>query len=371
MAEVDASGAPSESVFVSVERKEDGTFGSAAEWLRSRLRRIQSETILQATIPALVVIFLLIMAAIRFLSLQEESALRVSLAETELLLAVQTYDNAIRDGKPVAVAIDRAMRGSSQRASGLIVVPVDRNNRVTDTANAPEPFRGRSIDELTGGSGALLGTFEGEKVVTFEIAGAPFWGLIRVAGSRGQSVLAMIPQGGYQADLRRSISLNVTLFAFTSLILLMLLYAYFSQIAKARIKQMAARDAHERVDMALSRGRCGLWDWDLSTGSMFWSRSMHTLLGYDWKQRVFSLSQISAITHPDDDTLLSIARRFAARETTELDTVVRMRHSAGHWVHLRLKAQTVDPVGSFDRERWADTLRRAQEWFPDLSAISF
>ncbi|MCB0971290.1 MAG: hypothetical protein KDA97_07205 [Acidimicrobiales bacterium] len=34
-------------------------------------------------------------------------------------------------------------------------------------------------------------------------------------------------------------------------------------------------------------------------------------------------------------------------------------------------AQTVDPVGSFDRERWADTLRRAQEWFPDLSAISF
>lgn len=34
-------------------------------------------------------------------------------------------------------------------------------------------------------------------------------------------------------------------------------------------------------------------------------------------------------------------------------------------------AEVVEPVGSFDRERWADTLRRAQEWFPDLSAISF
>jgi len=33
--------------------------------------------------------------------------------------------------------------------------------------------------------------------------------------------------------------------------------------------------------------------------------------------------------------------------------------------------QVVDPVGSFDRERWADTLRRAERWFPDLSAISF
>jgi glycerol kinase len=34
-------------------------------------------------------------------------------------------------------------------------------------------------------------------------------------------------------------------------------------------------------------------------------------------------------------------------------------------------AQVVEPVGSFDRERWADTLRRAEKWFPDLSAIAF
>ena len=31
----------------------------------------------------------------------------------------------------------------------------------------------------------------------------------------------------------------------------------------------------------------------------------------------------------------------------------------------------VEPVGSFDRERWADTLERAERWFPDLSAIAF
>jgi glycerol kinase len=34
-------------------------------------------------------------------------------------------------------------------------------------------------------------------------------------------------------------------------------------------------------------------------------------------------------------------------------------------------ARRVEPVGSFDRERWADTVRRARAWFPDLSAISF
>ena len=32
---------------------------------------------------------------------------------------------------------------------------------------------------------------------------------------------------------------------------------------------------------------------------------------------------------------------------------------------------TVEPTSEVDRERWADTLRRAERWFPDLSAISF
>ncbi len=33
--------------------------------------------------------------------------------------------------------------------------------------------------------------------------------------------------------------------------------------------------------------------------------------------------------------------------------------------------EVVEPVGSFDRDKWADTLERASRWFPELSAISF
>ncbi len=31
----------------------------------------------------------------------------------------------------------------------------------------------------------------------------------------------------------------------------------------------------------------------------------------------------------------------------------------------------VDPVGSFDRDRWREACDRAAGWIPDLSAISF
>ena len=31
----------------------------------------------------------------------------------------------------------------------------------------------------------------------------------------------------------------------------------------------------------------------------------------------------------------------------------------------------VEPVGSFDRERWSDAVSRAHAWYPDLSGLDF
>ncbi|MGI8754568.1 MAG: FGGY family carbohydrate kinase [Acidimicrobiales bacterium] len=65
------------------------------------------------------------------------------------------------------------------------------------------------------------------------------------------------------------------------------------------------------------------------------------------------------------------------REATTLGAAYAAGLAVGAWADDDAIAATwapvevVDPVGSFDRERWADTLRRAERWFPDLSAISF
>jgi glycerol kinase len=65
------------------------------------------------------------------------------------------------------------------------------------------------------------------------------------------------------------------------------------------------------------------------------------------------------------------------REATTLGAAYAAGLALGAWADDDAIAATwnpervVEPVGSFDRERWADTLRRAERWFPDLSAISF
>jgi glycerol kinase len=61
------------------------------------------------------------------------------------------------------------------------------------------------------------------------------------------------------------------------------------------------------------------------------------------------------------------------REATTMGGAFAAGLALGAWDIAATWAPTevVEPVGSFDRERWADTLSRAERWFPDLSAISF
>jgi len=65
------------------------------------------------------------------------------------------------------------------------------------------------------------------------------------------------------------------------------------------------------------------------------------------------------------------------REATTLGAAYAAGLALGAWadeaeVASSWKARAVvEPNGTLDRERWADALRRAERWFPDLSAISF
>ena len=77
----------------------------------------------------------------------------------------------------------------------------------------------------------------------------------------------------------RRLALNVTLFAGISSILLVILYAYYTQVKRARDADDIFLESNLRVETALSRGRCGLWDFDFENREFFWSRSMYDMLG--------------------------------------------------------------------------------------------
>ncbi len=160
------------------------------------------------------------------------------------------------------------------------------------------------------------------------------------------SAAALVPNASVFSEWMRTVKLNVTLFIVTAGVLLIILYAYFKQTARVTAADRIYVEAHQRIDLALVRGRCGLWDWDMARGRMYWSRSMYEMLGYQPRDTMLSFGDVDDIIHPDDQDLFELAQRIAARETDQIDKVFRMRHADSQWVWVRARAQVVDPNAS-------------------------
>ena len=99
-----------------------------------------------------------------------------------------------------------------------------------------------------------------------------------------------------------------------------------------------------RLETSLARARCGLWDWDLASGRIFWSASMYALLGYEPRDGDLSIGELGAILHPDDLDLRDVARRISGADCVHVDQEFRARSATGRWVWLRARADVVqDP----------------------------
>jgi two-component system cell cycle sensor histidine kinase PleC len=100
-----------------------------------------------------------------------------------------------------------------------------------------------------------------------------------------------------------------------------------------------------RIDTALNRGRCGLWDWDLARGRIFWSHSMFAILGLDPKDDLMTFGEVNALVHPEDIDLYEIATQLADSKTRAIDHAFRMHHASGKWVWLRARCELVRQPG--------------------------
>src|SRR5690242_4477769 len=140
-------------------------------------------------------------------------------------------------------------------------------------------------------------------------------------------------------------ALSVTLSATTGFVVLILGFAFHWQSTRAREGDLINDAVRGRIDTALNRGRCGLWDWDLSRGRIFWSQSMFTMLGLDSRSDLLTFGEVNALVKSDDIDLFAIADRLIAGEIDHIDQTFRMQHSNGHWIWLRVRCEVSTAAG--------------------------
>ncbi|WP_370322799.1 ATP-binding protein [Oricola sp.] len=313
------------------------------------------EPILKKSIPVLITIFLAVVFAARAMSLMTDRSETIQDAQLYLALisgsahsAVQTASQAgfaPKSGSQFEQVLARALPDQATY-DGRFVLVTDETGTIIGARGQRREFVGANLQHILHGEQALFlfGADAGVQSVTLD--GKAYIAALSKLGD-GDAVIAVLQsETDLFAQWRKRVSLNVTLFVASSSILIILLYAYFGQAARAKEADETYCETQKRVDLALTRGHCGLWDWDLARGRIYWSRSMFDMLGYEATDDILSFGEVKDLIHPDDIDLFDLAERAAAQEIRRVDQLFRMRHAAGQYRWMRIRTELVEKGGS-------------------------
>jgi two-component system cell cycle sensor histidine kinase PleC len=312
---------------------------------------LRSETFLRRLVPVLIILFLAIAGAARWMSLMSQADFIREQVDSEMhfvaeLLEQKLLATASRiDDVPGNYQVQNLMSDTipaKYLVDGRNMVLTDKNQKIIATVPYTPELTGKSLSSVTGGI-LLLTTF-GEQAETRDILtmdGEPAFAVHRILEEPFGGVTLIQPEAELYADWNNTVSMNVTLFVGTSSILLVILYAYFAQSMRARQADGIYFEVQNRFDTALMRGGCGLWDWDLSRGQFYWSKSMYELLGIDPRDEIIGFAEVASMVHADDIDLYEIACKVLEQRLTHIEQVFRMRHASGKWMWIRLKVEMI------------------------------
>jgi len=314
-------------------------------------RLLVAEPALRRAVPALIIAFLLTIGVGAVVQVLDHH--RQSLAE-----AMHDLDNVADfvserfDRLANAEAGDVARRDLLERALSTRATAAGRRILLTNTEGvitATEPSGGPVGQRLSDVLGdiqplTILGASAGVLEIDLPNGGRAFATVRNLANSLGQ-LTAYQTRGAALASWRADTTLTVTLTATTGFVLLILGFAFHWQAARAREADAIYDTVRSRIDTALNRGRCGLWDWDLARGRIFWSHSMFAILGVGPREDLMTFGEVSRLVHPDDIKLYEVAAQLADAKTTAIDHEFRMLHASGKWVWLRARCELVQQPG--------------------------
>ena len=215
-------------------------------------------------------------------------------------------------------------------ANGMVVASIPRG---------AQNMRKTLIDLL--GRSQVLTTFGASAgVMDIELEnGTPALAAVHHLGGGRGSVTVLRNTDSLLATWRSDVARSVIVFIFMSGIILLTVYGFFSQGARARETDSIFASTIQRMDASLNRSRSGLWDWDLDRGRIYWSHSMYTLLGLDPREELLSFMAINERMHPDDGNLHQYVEDLLSSEATMMDRQIRLRHEEGHWLWFRMRAE--------------------------------
>ncbi|MGH1589361.1 PAS domain-containing sensor histidine kinase [Methylobacterium phyllosphaerae] len=308
--------------------------------MRARDPRLgQAERWLRYAVPGTLAVFLACLVGLAALHIQGQRAEILAGARAEVEGFARLAARVVAPSGSVAADL-RALLPESERHPGRRLLLVRPDTRIV-ASHPPLPDDRTTLAEVLGEGEPLSGLGERAGAMALELPGGEsvLAAMHSLPGGAGQvAVLQPVEPllRGWSARTRD----QIVLIAAASLVIIGVGLAYGLQTRQAARADRAREQIRGRLETALRRGACGLWDWDIARGRIYWSDSMYTLLGYRRQHEYLSFGDVNGLVHPDDGDLYSLARGLAANQTV-IDHAFRMRGADGAYVWLRARAEVV------------------------------
>jgi two-component system cell cycle sensor histidine kinase PleC len=311
---------------------------------------MEAEPWLRRIVPSLVILFLVIVAIAAYLQTitSRNETISDSAGQIEILSALAAVElSAAVEGRVLrpAKAIETLARilPDSRMSEGRFALLANDEGTIIASSPTGIAYRG-SLNGILGQTQALTVFADQAGVMAITLPnGGKALAIVRNIGE-GIGQIAMVqPVAKALSRWESRTASSLLLLGAAAVVLIGLSIAYFWQSWRAHQADSIVGKVRERLDTALSRGRCGLWDWDIARGTIYWSDSMYEMLGYERQSEFMSFGDVNGLVHPDDSDLYALADHLASHRTEAVDHAFRIRTADGRWVWVRARAElTVD-----------------------------
>src|SRR3954469_6111103 len=96
--------------------------------------------------------------------------------------------------------------------------------------------------------------------------------------------------------------------------------------------EAALRDNEGRLTLAFAGAQEGVWDWDLATGTVLYSRRWKEMLGYANDEIGSHVRAWEQLLHPDDKPAADALYEDVLRRQRRYEAEFRLRHRDGHYI---------------------------------------
>jgi len=297
-------------------------------------------------VPIFIILFLLVLALVSAMQAYAERERLLATTQSDMnftfrLVAHELDQTAQSVDQPLfSEHIEQMFKNSSHAGKWHIYITDDNGTILADRGTALA--KSTRIDDILGPNQPVTTFAELAGVIALTLTdGRQALVAAQNLPSRHQQLVMIAPFEDILSSWQHSTNRQMTLLLSVAIMLLITAAAYFWQAKRAGEAEIVCGEIRSRIDTALNRGKCGLWDWDIARGRIYWSASMFEILGLDPRQYSLSFGELSQMVHPGDANLLKIAEGIAAEENRTIDQIFRMRNASGHWVWLRMRAEVV------------------------------